>query len=93
MARICIRCKVHQDPAGKTGYPLINGFPASWADVEVVVVHNDGTEEHLHDVEEATWTCKAGSEYATATLKFIGVELDVEAEADLPDAPASPLPQ
>jgi hypothetical protein len=59
----------------------INAVFPSFAECRVVLVHADGTEEDLRNVERVHWDSGDGSGPTRAVLRMIGVEIDAEGEA------------
>lgn len=82
MSRLRITCKAERPIERREfvpGFPVMLSIPASWSDVSVTLVSDDGTEHEITNVEGITWRVSQG-EMATATLEFTDVDLDVEAE-------------
>lgn len=82
MSRIRITCKAPEPIQVKEfvpGYSAVCSIPASWTDVYVTLISDDGTEHAITNVEGVTWRVKQG-EAATATLEFTDVDIDAEAE-------------
>ncbi len=84
MSRIRIRCRVSAD-----GAPL--GRIPDFCDLRIFAVADDGTEVEIHNVDHVVIDMVAGSEPIRATLTFMNVELDVEAELAAPTPLAAPL--
>ena len=89
MAHVRIRCRLPQPttgmiagvaPKGTAGFPMICGLVASWPDVEVFIVEDDGTERAWLGVKSVEWSARAGDEPITAKIELFNVELDVMAE-------------
>ena len=78
MSRLRITCKAPPDPPRVPGDIRISWVP-SWKDVRVVLAADDGTEHDVDNVELVTFSCRQG-EVATATLTFVDVEINAEAE-------------
>lgn len=74
MSRIGIKCKAPKAPPGAK-YTLIPD------NVEATVTEDNGDSYALDNVTSITWRCKVGEE-ATATLEFVNVKIDAEADAD-----------
>ena len=92
MAHVRIRCRLPQlamgtiagvAPKGSAGFPLINGLVASWPDVEVLLVEDDGTERAWLGVTSVEFKATAGDEPITAKIEVLNPEIDVMAEAEL----------
>lgn len=85
--RVRIRCAVpkaaEQMPAGESRYPLINGVLASLVDTEILLVDSAGNETPLDGVTRVTWSCGDDGMPAKATLEIVGVDIDVEGEAEI----------
>ena len=67
---------------GTAGFPVINGLVASWPDVEVFLIEDDGTERALRGVKSVEWSACVGREPCTAKLELYNVELDVMGETE-----------
>lgn len=78
MNRIRIRCIALPPPPRDPGsrFP-ITGFVASWNDVEVLSIDEDG-EHPITCVEKVEFTAQAGTEPARAIIYVVGAELEVE---------------
>lgn len=85
MSRIRITCKAKPQEHAPQGsqFPVILGSIPSFDDVEVALVDDDGAERSIHNVSSVSFSVREG-EIATATLTFLDVEVDLDAEADLP---------
>lgn len=85
MSRLRITCKSASPIERKEftqGYSVILSTPASWTDVFVTLIADDGTEQAITNIEGIAWSVRQG-EAATATLEFIDVDLNVEAEPEV----------
>jgi hypothetical protein len=90
MAHIRIRCRLpkpiaapieQRTPGGP--YPLINGLVASWQDVEVHLIEDDGTERAWCGVQSVEWSSRADDNGpVTAKVELLNVEIDVVAEVE-----------
>lgn len=83
MARIRVVCKQPGRPGPSGAYPAINGILADWSDVEITVIHDDGTEEPLRGVTAVRFEAKEGTDLPLLTLSVCDPELEVEADIDL----------
>lgn len=77
MSKLRIVCKAPQSQ----GNPQVQ-VAASWFDVSVFVVGDDGIEHAVDNVSAVSWKCEQGKE-ATAVLEFVDVEIDAEGSAEV----------
>jgi hypothetical protein len=86
MARIRIVTKRPPQPERVPGYPRINGVQTSLVDCYFYAVADDGTEEPLHGVTAFAIDCSEPTEALRATIQFVDVDIDIEAEtSDIPE--------
>lgn len=82
MARIRIVTKRPPQPEHKAGDPFVINCQTSLVDCFITAVADDGTEEPLHGVTGFMLDASSPLEPIRATLVFIGIDVDVEAETD-----------
>jgi len=64
------------------GQCVFNGVMLGWTDVEVYIVHDDGTQEPFPFVRGVKLDWKEGPEALMATIEVYNPEVDVVAECD-----------
>lgn len=94
MSRIRIVCKAPSPsrPEPHSTFPTFAGQVASWPDVDLTAIGDDGTEVALYNVTAVTFRAAQGPKPASATIEFINVEIDAEAELVAPESDAQPCP-
>jgi hypothetical protein len=77
--RIRVTCKAPDRPAPPASQGVtIHGCCASWPDVRVVAIADDGTETELTNVTGVRFAWEAGNEAATVVLTMVDVDVEVE---------------
>lgn len=85
MTRIRIVTKRPTQPKrvpGDAGYPIINGVMTSLVDCYFYAVDDDGNETPLHGVTAFAIDCSEPTEAIRATIQFVDVDINIEAETD-----------
>lgn len=64
-------------------FPRLEPPPASWEDVRVTLVADDGSEHDMSGVTSVSFSVREG-EIAKATVTFLDPDVDLDAEVELP---------
>ena len=78
MSRVRIRC-VGAPPTRVAAFGITVNNPATFHDLAVTLVDDDGTEHPVTNVRSVAFGVRAG-EMATAALEFFDVDVDIVAE-------------
>ena len=84
--RVIITARAPEPPPPsetQPGYPRLNGMLASWADVRVAFLTEDGEQIELVDVQRVSFTWAPGNNPLVATIDVFPGALEVEAIAEL----------
>lgn len=73
-----IKCRVPEQPQRLPGGIVVSRI-ADWTDTSITLVDDEGREHEVTNVAGFEVRAEAGPDPVEATLRFVGVELDIEA--------------
>lgn len=86
MSRLRIVCKGEELPrrerelASLGMIPRVNALPATWPDLFLELVDDDGKAHAIHNVTRVEWLAEQGPEATSAVVHFFDVDVELEVE-------------